>query len=71
MTRYLFEYKIVSTGYVSEFSHVAESEEKAKEEIRARIADIEFVEESDVVVGKLIKTLDATNRYYECEGCSA
>ncbi|MFM9279642.1 hypothetical protein [Paenibacillus jiagnxiensis] len=71
MTRYLFEYELKSTGYKGEFSWVAESEEQAKTAVHERIADLEFVDMDDVMVGKLLKTLDATNQYYECEGCSS
>lgn len=70
MTRYLFEYEVLSTGTQREFSYVAESEGKARKLVKERIADLEFVDEDDVRIGSLIKTLDATNSYFECEGCT-
>ncbi|SFS70073.1 hypothetical protein [Paenibacillus sp. 453mf] len=71
MNRYLFEYELQSTGFRGEFSWVEESEEKAKEAVRERIADLEFTELEDVIVGKLLKTMDASNRYFECENCAS
>jgi hypothetical protein len=71
MQRYLFEYEIKSTEKKGEFSHVEQTEEIARKSVQERIADFEFVDEDDVVVGKLLKTLDATKNYYECEGCSS
>ncbi|MDO7905607.1 hypothetical protein Q5741_04175 [Paenibacillus sp. JX-17] len=71
MIRYLFEYEVKSTGYKGEFSWVAENEEQARTAIRERVADLEFVDLEDVIVGQLLKTLDATQQYYECEGCSS
>ncbi|WP_211747129.1 hypothetical protein [Paenibacillus sp. Marseille-Q4541] len=71
MNRYLFEYELKSTGFKGEFSWIEESEEKAKEAIRDRIADLEFTEIEDVVVGNLLKTMDATGRFFECENCAS
>ncbi|MGP7819784.1 hypothetical protein [Niallia sp. 01092] len=70
MQRFLFAYTVNSTGLESEFSQVAETEEKARQLVKERVADIEFTDEDDVVIGKLIKTIDATKHYYECEGCT-
>ncbi|MFP7478364.1 hypothetical protein [Terribacillus saccharophilus] len=70
MQRYLFEYKILPTGETSEFSHVAASEEEARQSIKERVADLEFVEPEEVEIGTLLRTLDASKRYYECEGCT-
>lgn len=69
LKRYLFEYKL-SDGSESEFSLAANSEEEARIAIKERIADIEFVDEKDVIVGDLIKTLDVKDNYFECEGCT-
>lgn len=49
MNRYLFEYELQSTGFRGEFSWVEESEEKAKEAVRERIADLEFTDRKSVV----------------------
>ncbi len=72
MTRFLFEFEIRSTGKKGEFSWIAQTEEEAREQVHAKIADFEFVEKADVIVGKLIATKDPkNNQHYECEGCSA
>jgi hypothetical protein len=34
------------------------------------VADIEFTDEDDVKIGKLIKVIEAKDHYYECEGCT-
>lgn len=70
MKRYLFEYEVVSSGKKSEFSIVASSEEEAVAQILERVADMEFTDEDDIKIGKLIKTLDLKDHYYECEGCT-
>lgn len=70
MKRYLFSYTIKSTGESSEFSQIAQSEEEAKQLLLERVADIEFTEIEDVLIGDLIKTIDASTHYYECEGCT-
>ncbi|PGK51849.1 hypothetical protein CN918_29090 [Priestia megaterium] len=71
MKRYTFEYQIKSTKNIGEFSQVEETEEKAKKLVHARIADFEFVDEDDVVVGKLIKTSNANKEFHVCESCSS
>lgn len=71
MNRYLFEYELKSTGFKGEFSWVEASEEKAREAIQERIADLEFTEIEDVIVGSLLKTMDATNHFSECENCAS
>lgn len=72
MTRFLFEYEIKSTGRKGEFSWVAATEEEARVQVQAKIADFEFIDREEVVVGKLLATKDPTgNQHYECEGCSA
>ena len=70
MNRYLFSYSIKSTGDSGEFSQIAQSEEEAKQLIVERVADIEFTDTEDVVIGELIKTINASTQYYECEGCT-
>ncbi|MDL4842374.1 hypothetical protein [Aquibacillus rhizosphaerae] len=70
MKRYLFEYEVISSGLISQFSIVSASESEAKAQIKERVADIEFTEESDITIKNLIKTIDATDNYYECEGCT-
>lgn len=71
MNRYLFEYELKSTGFKSEFSWVAESEEKARDAILDRIADLEFTEIEDVIVGSLLKIMDASGHFVECESCAS
>jgi hypothetical protein len=71
MARYLFAYEIKSTGKKGEFSWSANTEEDARKNVQFKVSDFEFVELEDVVVGELIKILDAKSQYYECEGCSA
>lgn len=70
MKRFLFEYEIISTGEKSELSVIAKDEKEAKELIKDRAADFNFVEVEDVKVGKMIKVLDAGDSYFECEGCT-
>lgn len=70
MKRYLFEYEIISTGMISQFSIVAANEDEAKANIKERVADIEFTDESDIEIKSLIKSIDASDNYYECEGCT-
>lgn len=70
MTRFLFEYKVLPENTMGEFSSVAATEEEARIMVRERVADLEFVDENEIQVGKLIKTLNLSeNRYFECEGC--
>lgn len=69
--RYLFEYEVLSTQKKGEFSQVAETEEQAKALIHERIVDLEFTEDEDVVIGKLIKVLDADKQIFQCEGCES
>ena len=71
MNRYQFNYTITSTGRTGQFSHVEKTEDEARKIAKTRIADFEFTEESDVIVGELLGTFDATKSYYECEGCSS
>jgi len=72
MIRYLFEFELKSTGKKGEFSWIAETEEEARKFVQAKVADFEFVDMNDVVVGKLLATKDPKgNQHYECEGCSA
>jgi capsid portal protein len=72
MNRYLFEYEIPSTKQAGTFSWTAKTEEEAREKVQAKVADFEFIETNEVIVGKLIEVKETTgNQYYECEGCSA
>ncbi|MBA9025285.1 MULTISPECIES: hypothetical protein [Bacillaceae] len=69
--RYLFEYEVLSTQKKGEFSQVAETEEQAKTLIHERIVDLEFTEDEDVLIGKLLKVLDAEKQIFQCEGCES
>ncbi|QHT59678.1 hypothetical protein GXP70_06745 [Paenibacillus lycopersici] len=72
MTRYLFEYEVPSTGKKATFSWIGKSEEEARAAVHAKVADFEFMELDDIVVGKVLEAKETTgNQYYECEGCSA
>ncbi|MBD2848511.1 hypothetical protein IDH44_25305 [Paenibacillus sp. IB182496] len=72
MARYLFAFEVVSTGSKGEFSWNAATEEEAREQVQAKIADFEFTEVEDIRVGDLLATKETTgDQYYECEGCSA
>ncbi|WP_085524355.1 hypothetical protein [Tuberibacillus sp. Marseille-P3662] len=70
MARYLFEYVVIPENKTSEFSIVAESEDIARNKLVERVADLEFVDESDIRIEKLLKTLDVEKNYYECEACT-
>ncbi|RAS79971.1 hypothetical protein [Priestia endophytica] len=70
MNRYLFQYEVLSLKKEGEFSVVAQSEEEAASQILERVADIEFTDEDDVKIGRLIKVIEAKDHYYECEGCT-
>lgn len=70
LKRYLFEYEVISTSVRSEFSIVEEDEKTAKQNILDHVADFEFTDESDIKIGKLIKTMDLKDTYYECVGCT-
>jgi hypothetical protein len=70
MKRFLFEYEIVSSGITREHSIVEKDEAAAKNVAVERIADIEFTEVEDIKLGKLVKTIELKDTYYECEGCT-
>ncbi|MFC5650974.1 hypothetical protein ACFPYJ_18035 [Paenibacillus solisilvae] len=72
MKKYLFAYKVKSSDKSWESSIIAESEEKARTAIIAKIADFEFTDESEIELGELLAIKEANgNQYIECEGCSA
>ncbi|BBH18850.1 hypothetical protein Back11_01950 [Paenibacillus baekrokdamisoli] len=72
MKKYLFAYKVKSNEKSWESSVIAETEEKAREKIVAKIADFEFTDESEIELGELLAVKEANgNQYIECEGCSA
>lgn len=70
MKRFLFEYEIISSGITREHSIVEKDEAAAKNVAVERIADIEFTEVEDIKLGKLVKTIELKDTYYECEGCT-
>ncbi|PYE51452.1 hypothetical protein HUB98_05535 [Paenibacillus barcinonensis] len=72
MMRYTYLYEVVSTGEKSEFSQEATSKEEAAELIVARIADLEFTDESDIKLGKVIAiSKKVGDNYIACEGCAS
>jgi hypothetical protein len=68
MKRYSFEY--VYQNSTSQFSIVANDEEEAKNQIKERVADIEFATPEEITITKLVKSFDDKDNYYECEGCT-
>ncbi|MBD8836263.1 hypothetical protein IFU39_00320 [Paenibacillus sp. CFBP 13594] len=72
MMRYTFIYEVLSDNSSSEFSQEAESQEEAAELIVARIADLEFTDESDIRLGKVINiSKKVGDNYIACEGCAS
>ncbi|MFS0855298.1 MULTISPECIES: hypothetical protein [Paenibacillus] len=72
MMRYTYLYEVVSTGEKSEFSQMATSKEEAAALIVARIADLEFTDESDIKLGDLISiSKQVGDNYIACEGCAS
>ncbi|WP_339193786.1 hypothetical protein NSQ20_12425 [Paenibacillus sp. FSL K6-1122] len=72
MMRYTYLYEVVSTGEKSEFSQMATSKEEAAALIVARIADLEFTDESDIKLGKVIAiSKKVGDNYIACEGCAS
>ncbi|WP_274651390.1 hypothetical protein [Paenibacillus humicola] len=72
MARYLFAFEVKSTGKKGEFSWTAATEEEARAKVLLKIADFEFTETDDIVLGDLLDVKQTTgDQYYECEGCSA
>ncbi|MCP1184925.1 hypothetical protein [Paenibacillus sp. 1781tsa1] len=72
MMRYTYLYEVVSTGEKSEFSQMATSKEEAAALIIARIADLEFTDESDIKLGKVINiSKKVGDNYIACEGCAS
>ncbi|WP_340015563.1 hypothetical protein [Paenibacillus sp. FSL K6-1318] len=70
--RYTYLYEVVSTGEKSEFSQMATSKEEAAALIIARIADLEFTDESDIKLGDLISiSKQVGDNYVACEGCAS
>jgi len=70
--RYTYLYEVVSTGEKSEFSQMATSKEEAAALIVARIADLEFTDESDIKLGDLISiSKQVGDNYVACEGCAS
>jgi hypothetical protein len=70
--RYTYLYEVISTGEKSEFSQMATSKEEAAALIVARIADLEFTEESDIKLGDLIAiSKQVGDNYVACEGCAS
>ncbi|MCR6108609.1 hypothetical protein HXA34_20170 [Salipaludibacillus agaradhaerens] len=70
MFRFLYEYRVKSTGVISTISIHEKSEVLAKEKIKERIADMEFTEIDDVEIIRLVKKMALKDNYYECEGCT-
>lgn len=68
--RYVYEYRVKSTQNTGSFSVVTTSKEQADIDIVERVADMEFVEETDIEIVRLITELDPEKRYYECAGCT-
>lgn len=72
MIRYLFEYTVPATGKKATFSWIGKTEEEARVAVHAKVADFEFMEPEEVVIGSVLEAKETTgNQYYECEGCSA
>ena len=72
MMRYTFEYDVISSQSSSEFSQEAESQEEAAALIVTRIADLEFTDESDIKLGKVIAiSKKVGDNYIACEGCAS
>ena len=72
MARYLFAFEVKSSGRKGEFSWSAETEEEARGKVLAKIADFEFTEQDDILLGDLLEVRETSgSQYYECEGCSA
>lgn len=70
--RYTFEYEVLSSQSSSEFSQEAESQEEAATLIVARIADLEFTDESDIKLGEVIAiSKKVGDNYIACEGCAS
>ncbi|WP_017690775.1 hypothetical protein [Paenibacillus sp. PAMC 26794] len=70
--RYTYLYEVVSSGEKSEFSQMATSKEEAAALIVARIADLEFTDESDIKLGDLISiSKQVGDNYVACEGCAS
>ncbi|SFL80792.1 hypothetical protein [Salibacterium qingdaonense] len=70
MNRYIYSYRIVSTGEQSRYGVAAGSQEDADTRIREAIADIEFTETEDVQGIALDRVISEEDNYYECEGCT-
>ncbi|SNZ10030.1 hypothetical protein SAMN05421503_1485 [Terribacillus aidingensis] len=69
--RHLFEYKLKGEEETDEQAITTETEEEAKALIKERIADFNFIEESEI---EWVKHIGSSNpkgdTYYECEGCT-
>jgi hypothetical protein len=69
---YFFEWKNLKTGITNKQYIPADSEEKAREGIVARIADFEFMDEKDVELGKFLEKKELNDfNYIECANCSS
>ncbi|MEK4273181.1 hypothetical protein [Paenibacillus sp. FSL R7-0026] len=72
MMRYTFEYRVISSNSKSEFSQEADSQEEAAALIVTRIADLEFTDESDIKLGKVIAiSKKVGDNYVACDGCAS
>ncbi|MMZ45659.1 hypothetical protein D1872_72630 [compost metagenome] len=70
--RHTYAYEVISTGYESEFSVEADNSEDAAQLIVGRIADIEFTDEDDIRLGKLLSVSKKVgDNYVACEGCAS
>ncbi|OMF05245.1 hypothetical protein BK129_14755 [Paenibacillus amylolyticus] len=70
--RHTYAYEVISTGESSEFSIMADNSEDAEKLILPRIADLEFTEESDIRLGKLLSVSKKVgDNYVACEGCAS
>jgi len=68
--RYLFSYTLTSSDKPRQFSIVEKNEKLARDKAQERIADLEFAEPEEVIVGDVLRVIDAEKTYYECEGCT-
>ncbi|SFP11946.1 hypothetical protein [Salibacterium halotolerans] len=70
MNRYVYSYRILSTGETSRYGVPAATQDEADAGICEAIADIEFTEPEDVQDITLDRIIEESDNYYECEGCT-
>lgn len=70
-TLYIFEYKTLSSGEISQIGVEGNTEEEARSKAAERAADYDFTEVEDIELGKLLSVRILDGSVHRCEGCES